>query len=79
MSVSILNQVIALLYEVRSSISNTGGCVIAVLDQTISNLEALRGGEYSDTELSAMILEELDLLFKTFPETQRLLQSLAEL
>ena len=68
MKYTMLYETIFLLEEMRSQQGNTGDRVIKCLDQVILNLEALKGGGYSEPELSTIILQELGRLFSEFPE-----------
>jgi hypothetical protein len=79
MSYSMLQEAHFLLKEMQFQQSNTGGCVSESLDQAIQDIEALKGSKYSDTELAAMVLEVLGVLFAELPELKLELERLAGL
>lgn len=74
-----LKETLFLLKEMRSQQGNTEDCVIKRLNQTIQNLEALRGERFSEPEIMAIILQELGALFSELPEIQKQLEYLASL
>lgn len=75
--VMMLKRAISLVKEVRSQQSNRGGCVIKSLDQVIRNLQAIKCNEFSEQEVSTMILREFELLFLELPEIKKQLINLA--
>ena len=72
----ILKEALLILYEIRSQQSNAGGCVGMKLNQVIGNLEAIGPNDYTEVELSVVIIREFDSLFSEFPEIQQRISEL---
>lgn len=75
----LLNEAIGLLETLLYEQSDIRGCVKDGLEASIRNLKQFRRDDVSDTELSAMILEELGSLFLTLPEIQKQVEDMARL
>lgn len=79
MKYHLLNEAIGLLEILLHKQSDTSGCVKDGLVESIRNLKQFSRENVSDTELSAMILEELGRLFLLLPEIQEQIEDLARL
>lgn len=71
-----LKEALLILYEMRSHQSNAGGCVGMKLNQVIGRLEAIRPNDYTEVELSVVIISEFDSLFSEFPEIHKRISEL---